>query len=155
LIFANWPRGMFTIGEGINFQVESLKKLVKLAGKYDLAIMYEPVDSEADSLETVSQILKRVPGLYFHVDVGHANLFGRKPEEFIERFSAKLKHVHLHDNDRNRDLHLPLGAGRLNLEKIIKVLKMHYQGTITLEIFSQDRDYVLLSRDKLKRLLET
>lgn len=154
-IHANWPRGMFTIGEGINFQVETLKKLVKLAEGYDLAIMYEPVDSEADSLENVSQILKRVPGLHFHIDVGHANLHGRNPEEFIERFSAKLKHVHLHDNDRIRDLHLPLGAGKLNLERVISSLKMHYEGTITLEIFSRDRDYVLLSRDKLRRLLET
>ena len=154
-IHANWPRGMFTIREGINFQVESLKKTVKLAEEYDLAVMYEPVDSEADTLENVSQILKRVRGLYFHVDVGHANLYGRKPEEFMERFSAKLRHVHIHDNDRSRDRHLPLGAGKLNLERVIRALKMYYEGTITLEIFSRDRDYVLLSRDKLKRLLET
>lgn len=154
-IHANWPGGMFTVREGINFQVETLKKLVKLAEEYDLAIMYEPVDSEADSLESVSQILKRVQGLYFHIDIGHANLHGRKPEEFIKRFSSKLRHVHLHDNDRRRDLHLPLGVGRLNLDNVISALKRHYEGTITLEIFARDRDYVLLSRDKLKRLLET
>lgn len=38
---ANWPRGMFTLGEGLSFQVETLKKLVELAGGYGLAIMYE------------------------------------------------------------------------------------------------------------------
>lgn len=151
---AHWPGGMFTVREGLDFQVETLRKLVKLAGEYGLAIMYEPIDGEADSLENVSQILERVPELYFHMDVGHANLFGRKPEAFIKRFSEKLRHVHLHDNDRRRDLHLPLGTGRLDLDGVIRALKKHYAGTITLEIFSRDRDYILLSRDKLRERLQ-
>jgi sugar phosphate isomerase/epimerase len=153
-LHANWPRGMFTVREGLNFQVETLRRLVDLGNRYKLEIMYEPVDSEADSLENVSRILERVPGLWFHIDIGHANLFGRNPADFIRQFRAKLRHVHLHDNDRRRDLHLPLGAGRLDLDGVINALKKYYQGTITLEIFSQDKEYILFSRDKLSRLLD-
>jgi sugar phosphate isomerase/epimerase len=47
-----------------------------------------------------------------------------------------------------------MGTGSINWERLIKLLKGYYDGTITLEIFSRDRDYALLSRDKLRKLWE-
>ncbi len=153
-IHAHWPGTIFSPKEGVEFQIESLRKLVKEAEKYNLKLMYEPIDTLNDSVENVSAILIAVPELFFHLDIGHANLFGRKPEEFIEKFHPKLKHVHLHDNFGNADLHLPLGCGVINWEEVLKTLKKYYDGTITLEIFSRDRDYVLLSKEKLRKLWE-
>ena len=150
-IHANWPGGMFSAREGIGFQVESLINLVKLAGEFNINLMYEPVDSAEDSINNVTTILREVPGLYLHIDLGHANLHGRKPEHVIKELHQKLMHIHLHDNARNMDLHLPMGCGIIDWEETIKTLKRYYNGTITLEIFSRDRDYVLLSRDKLKK----
>lgn len=151
-IHANWPGMIFSDREGVKFQAETLKELVELAGGFGLKLLYEPIDSVRDSLENVSMILKRVPGLYFHLDIGHANLYGRKPEEFIRRFRSKLKHVHLHDNHGNFDAHLPMGCGSIEWEKVLKVLKKYYNGTITLEVFSREKKYVLLTRKKLKEL---
>ncbi len=151
-IHTNWPPGMFSTKEGIRFQVESLKKIVDVAKKYSLRIMLESIDTCQDDIKSVSEILKRVPGLYIHIDIGHVNLFKRKPEEFIKKFHKKLKHIHLHDNDGIKDLHIPMGTGIIDWENLIKILKKYYDGTITLEIFSRDRDYALLSRDKLKKL---
>jgi sugar phosphate isomerase/epimerase len=45
-----------------------------------------------------------------------------------------------------------MGVGNIDWENLINVLKKYYDGTITLEIFSRDRDYVLLSKEKLKKL---
>lgn len=151
-IHANWPGIVFSPREGVEFQIESLGKLVKEAEKYNLKLMYEPIDTLNDSIENISVILKEIPELFFHLDIGHANLFGRKPEEFIEKFHPKLKHVHLHDNFGNADLHLPLGHGVINWERILRILKKYYDGTITLEIFSKNKDYVLQSKEKLKEL---
>jgi sugar phosphate isomerase/epimerase len=151
-IHGNWPPKLFSPKEGIKFQVDTLKKLVKEAKKYNIYIMYEPIDTQQDTVENVSQILNRVPELFLHIDIGHANMFGRKPEEFIKRFHKKLKHIHLHDNEGTKDLHLPIGTGKVDWERVIKILKKYYNGTITLEIFSQDRDYVLLSKKKLEKL---
>lgn len=151
-IHANWPNKMFSSKEGINFQVNSLKKLIEEAKSYNLKLMYEPIDTLRDNVKNVSLILNKVPELFLHIDIGHASLFGRKPEDFIKKFHDKLKHVHLHDNDRSKDLHLPIGCGLINWEKTLKILKKYYDGTITLEIFSKDKDYVLLSKEKLKRL---
>jgi len=151
-IHANWPGTLFSPREGVNFQIESLKKLVKEAERHNLNLMYEPIDTPNDTIENVSMILEEIPELFFHLDIGHANLFGRKPEEFIERFYQKLKHIHIHDNLGDTDAHLPLGQGSINWEKVLKILKEHYDGTITLEIFSKDKNEVLLSKEKLKEL---
>ncbi len=151
-IHSNWPGGLFSESEGINFQVETLRKLVKEAKKFELNLMYEPIDTYSDNLKNVSEVLKRVPNLFFHLDIGHTSLFGRKPEEFIKKFHKRMKHVHLHDNNRSKDLHLPMGCGSINWEKTLKVLKEYYDGTITLEVFCRDRDYVLLTKKKLREL---
>lgn len=151
-IHANWPPGMFSTKEGIKFQIETLKKLVEEAKKYNINLIYEPIDTWQDDIKSVSEILKKVPNLYLHIDIGHVNLFGRKPEQFIKKFHNKLKHIHLHDNNGEKDLHIPMGTGNINWENLIKILKKYYSGTITLEIFSRDKDYVLLSKDKLRKL---
>ncbi|RLJ07818.1 MAG: sugar phosphate isomerase/epimerase [Candidatus Aenigmatarchaeota archaeon] len=151
-IHANWPSGMFSEKEGIKFQVETLKKLVKEAKRFNLKIMYEPIDTYADNVINVSEILRRVSDLFLHLDIGHANLFGRMPEEFIKKFRNKIKHVHLHDNNSDKDLHLPMGCGSIDWEKTLKTLKKYYNGTITLEVFSKDKDYALLTKEKLRKL---
>ncbi len=151
-VHAHWPGIVFSQKEGVEFQIESLGELVKEAGKYNLKLMYEPIDTLNDSIENISVILEEIPELFFHLDIGHANLFNRKPEEFIEKFHPKLKHVHLHDNFGNADSHLPIGRGIIDWERVLKILKKYYDGTITLEIFSKNKDDALLSKEKLKEL---
>ncbi|PVU71847.1 sugar phosphate isomerase/epimerase [Acidilobus sp. SCGC AC-742_E15] len=149
-IHVNWPGGLFSDKEGVKFQIETLKKLVKEAKGFGINLMLEPLDTRFDTVKNISSILMAVPDLYLHLDIGHTSLHGRKPEDFIRKFHDRLKHVHLHDNNKSRDLHLPPGVGSIEWEKILKVLKRYYDGTITLEVFSRDRDYVLLARDKLR-----
>jgi len=61
--------------------------------------------------------------------------------------------VHLHDNrGGNQDLHLPLGAGNIDVAGAIRALKScGYDGTITLEVFTPDLNHLVYSRDVLKR----
>jgi len=151
-VHANWPSGMFSTEEGIDFQVESLKILAKKAKKHKLSIMYESLDGKKDTLENVEAILSKVPEIFFHIDIGHVNVHGRKPEEFIKKLKDRLVHVHMHDNDGSKDLHIPIGCGNIDWNSLIKTLKNNYDGTITLEIFSQDKDYVLMAKDKLKKM---
>jgi len=151
-IHSNWPNALFFPKEGCNFQIESLRKLVKEAKKYDLELIYEPIDTPADTVENVAFVLEMTPGLSLHLDIGHANLCGRDPVEFINKFHRRIKHIHLHDNFGKTDQHLPLGDGSINFSKIISVLKKHYDGTITLEIFTKNKNKVLLSKEILKKL---
>jgi sugar phosphate isomerase/epimerase len=60
--------------------------------------------------------------------------------------------MHLHDNNGLADLHLPLGAGKINWKNTVPQIRKVYDGTVTIEVFSKDRDYVVLSRNKLRAL---
>ena len=79
-IHANWPTAIFSAKEGMTFQVKALRELVEEAKEYNLKLMYEPIDTQKDSVENVSAVLTQVSELLFHLDIGHASLFGRKPE---------------------------------------------------------------------------
>jgi sugar phosphate isomerase/epimerase len=151
-IHANWPSRMFEAREGLAYQIETLRELIAEAGRRGLRVMYEPLNSDRDSLENVTTILEALRDLWFHLDIGHANLCGRTPEQFIERFADRLRHVHLHDNNGLDDLHLPMGCGKIDWESLVRCLKKHYDGTVTLEVFSPDRDYVLMTKEKFAKM---
>ena len=101
--------------------------------------------------------MERVPLLRFHLDSGHAKLERSydRWDEYLDRLGAKLLHVHLSENDGTADQHLPLGAvprGTTDWPQHVKTLKATgYDGTITLEVFSPHTEYLLLSRDLLRR----
>jgi len=151
-VHANWPNRLFSDDEGLEFQAESIKKLMELAAPYKLKIMYEHTDTEKDTVENSAKILAKVPDLLFHLDFGHASVFGRKPEDFIKAFHKKLVHVHIHESKKNLDLHLPIGVGDTNTERAVSFLKKYYNGTITLEVFSRYRENILMSREILKKI---
>src|SRR5256885_13290799 len=65
----------------------------------------------------------------------------RPPRSTLFPYTTLFRsHVHLHDNrGGNLDLHLPLGAGNINLAASMSALRScGYDGTITLEVFTDD-----------------
>jgi len=150
-VHAHWPPSMFTTDEAISWQTATLQPLIAWAGREGMTLQYEPVGDAREDRGTLEKLFAANPGLGFHLDIGHFNLNGRNPGDFAEAFSKRLTHVHLHDNDGNRDLHLPMGAGKIDWNAFIPRLKAVYDGTVTIEVFSIDRDYVLLSK---RRFLE-
>jgi sugar phosphate isomerase/epimerase len=111
----------------------------------------------SDQLENVVAIMEQVPLLRFHLDGGHAKLergYDRW-DEYLERLSPKLLHVHLSENDGTADQHLPPGAAPRSTtdwpQHVKKLKATGYDGTITLEVFAPQKDYLLLSRDLLRR----
>ena len=138
--------------------LEALEAIEAIAAPLGIKIMLENMDRTFNTVDQIRDALARMPGLGFHLDVAHANLNVEKnrTEEFLRNFRDRLVHVHLSDNfGKSDDLHLPLRAGTIPWPKIIGLLKKSgYDGTITLEVFSPDRRYLLLSRDILRQLWE-
>jgi len=151
-VHADWPSGLFTVDDGLRFQIESLNFLVDEAEKYGITLLYEPTISKENRVENVRRILDVMPRLMLLLDIGHANLNSNRPVEFIERFNDRIMHVHLSDNDGSGDLHLPIGCGNIDWCETLRCLKRYYDGTITLEIFSPDRNYALYSRKSLEEI---
>lgn len=152
-IHGNWASAkLFSLQETLEFQIESLRSLADEAGSHGLQIMYEPIGDPRGTVEVVRALLGAVSGMKLHLDIGHANLAGNSPEIFIEAFHEVIAHVHLHDNNGVDDLHLPMGCGCIDWEKTVGSLKRYYNGTITLEVFSPDREYILLCRKRFVNL---
>lgn len=153
-VHAHWPSPLFNSDEGVKFQTDSLQQLADYGEPRGVQIIYESITTSRDNVANIKRILKHNPKIGFHADIGHLNLHGKDPLECMTIFQDRLAHIHMHDNDGARDLHLPIGCGMIDWNTLIKNLKTFYDGTITLEIFSPDKDYVLLSRRKLKEKWE-
>ena len=152
-VHADWPSGLFSAEEGMAWQIESLRTIVRAAEDMGLGLMFEPVTTELDSPENIETILDAVPGLICHIDTGHSNLCGRRPEEVLEYFGNRVQHIHVSDNNGLSDLHLPPGTGNIDWDAVFAVLKkIGYDRTLTVEVFSDNRDYVLLSKRIIEQL---
>lgn len=51
---------------------------------------------------------ERLSGLGVTLDMGHARVVGKNPNEFLNLIGDRLAHVHIHGNDGLYDLHEPL-----------------------------------------------
>jgi sugar phosphate isomerase/epimerase len=132
---------------------EAIKLLAEDAAGRGITIMVENDDRLFSGVEGLSVILDAVPEAQLHLDVGHANLRMGLTEKnrtpaLLEAFGDRLAHVHISDNKGGaEDLHLPLGAGTVDWRGAIRALKsVGYDGTVTLEVFSREREYLRMSR---------
>jgi sugar phosphate isomerase/epimerase len=101
-------------------------------------------------------IFSRFPALKLTLDTGHANIGsprGKRIMRFIEAFADRIGHIHVSDNFGKEDNHLPIGSGTIQFAKILTALKKTgYDGTVTFEVFTPDREYLRLSREKFDRI---
>ena len=140
----------------IERNVCSLSELLPTARDCGVGLMIENLPGDFNTVTQLGEILNQLPEVGLHLDIGHSNLMVAKNSagEILASYGPRLKHVHLHDNKGGAaDLHLPLGAGTVDVISQVRGLKRAgYDGTITLEVFSQDRHYLAYSRDKLRQI---
>lgn len=140
----------------IERNIETLTELIEHGRKVGVGVMIENLPGDYNDAVQLGELLKPLPDLGLHLDIGHANLMvaSNTTEEILAAWGPRLRHVHLHDNKGGyEDLHLPLGTGTLDLRQNIGALRRGgYDGTITLEVFSADRHYLAYSREVLKAL---
>lgn len=148
---------MFGHKETIAWHVDVLAPLCEAAHQLGVTVAIENTPKNgSNQIRNITTILKEVPLLGLHLDSGHAKLEvpSDRFERYLKKLGHRLVHVHLSDNDGTADQHLPLGSipnSRTNWPALIKILKESgYNDTITLEVFSDDRRYLMMSRDLLQ-----
>lgn len=143
----------------IRRNIESLMELREESEKTGVGLMIENLPGEYNTPAQLGELLDAVPDLALHLDIGHANLMvpHNMTEDILDVYGDRLRHVHLHDNKGGHaDLHLPLGAGNIDVPRVLGALKRaRYDGTITLEVFTEDRHYLAYSRDMLRRVWDS
>ena len=142
----------------IDRNLDTIHEILNHATKRGIGLMVENLPGDYNSAPQLAELLDPVPQLGLHLDIGHANLQvpHNTTEEILEAHGKRLRHVHIHDNKGGHaDLHLPLGTGTVDARRSIEALqKCGYDGTITLEVFTPDKHYLLYSADLLRRLWE-
>src|SRR5438552_8124384 len=135
----------------IERNVQSLRELLEVARRVGVGLMIENLPGDFNTPGQLADLFDPLPELGLHLDIGHANLRVdyNMTESILKAHGPRLRHVHLHDNKGGTaDLHLPLGGGTLDVAKHVRALKAAgYDGTITLEVFTPDREYLRYSRD--------
>ena len=147
---------VFVMDQARYYALKSLEAIVEKADHLGLCLCIENMFPRSHSLvdpEHFYEVFERFPSLKLTLDTGHAHIDSkgnRKALDFIERFPGRIDHIHANDNLGRDDDHLPIGTGTVDFPEIVKALRaIGYDQTITLEVFSRDRDYLRISRDKL------
>jgi sugar phosphate isomerase/epimerase len=137
----------------IEQNLKSIRELLPVARDCGVGLMIENVPGEFNSRSQLGELLEAEPELALHLDIGHCNLQvpANTATDIITAFGQRIKHVHIHDNKGGyADLHLPLGTGNLDFVSPLKALQAwNYDGTVTLEVFSEDHQFLAYSRDVL------
>jgi sugar phosphate isomerase/epimerase len=145
------PRSYF-----ISRNVLSISELIPDARRHGIGLMIENLPGDFNTPDQLGDLMEPLPELRLHLDIGHANLLvpSNMTEAILARYGQRLRHVHLHDNKGGgADLHLPLGSGTVDLKSAVRALKAcGYDGTITLEVFTPDREYLRISRNILRNV---
>ncbi|HLX70573.1 MAG TPA: sugar phosphate isomerase/epimerase family protein [Verrucomicrobiae bacterium] len=140
----------------IEKNLQSLRELFVEARRFGVGLMIENLPGTFNTVMQLSELMDPLPELGLHLDIGHANLQTDRntTSDLLTAYGSRLRHVHLHDNKGGgEDLHLPLGAGTIEVAHYIDLLQSAgYDGTITLEVFSPDRHHLEYSRDVLRKL---
>ena len=144
---------MHSLDQVRKMNADAISLLAQDAAQRGITLMVENLDRLFSDVPDLEAILDAVPEVGFHLDVGHANLrLGRgqknRTKDLLAAFGDRLSHVHLSDNRGGEgDLHLPLGAGAIDWAGVARTLRdAGWDGTVTLEVFSREREYLRMSR---------
>jgi sugar phosphate isomerase/epimerase len=140
---------------------KSLAVIHEQARELEIMVCVENMAPGSFAMGTPGQfreMLEAFPQFALTLDIGHTNLgpgsAARKAIDFIQEFPHKLGHIHVSDNFGKQDNHLPIGAGTIDYESVMKALvSSGYDESITLEIFSKDKEYLVTSRRKIQEMV--
>lgn len=81
----------------------------------DISIYIENMfDQDPEPMVALMRELEDVPGVSACLDFAHASAFGDDAEKWVRALLPYASHLHLNDNDGIADLHLAMGAGKLD-----------------------------------------
>jgi|AntDeeMetagen681_2_1112603.scaffolds.fasta_scaffold00366_2 sugar phosphate isomerase/epimerase len=128
-----------------------IKKMMELGQENNLEVCFENMGQwRGLELLELGELLDELDASMCF-DTGHAfsEVGQEETEEFLDEYSHLISHLHLTDTREGRDMHLPIGSEEVGFKAIGEKLS-DFDGTATMEIFTEDNDYILLSKKKVE-----
>ena len=127
---------VFHTGRLAGFRVENYLKnwcdrnvafFTEIARQYpEQQIFMENMFDEApDIMAGMAEKMRDVGNFGVCLDYAHAMLSGRSGQEWIETLAPYIRHIHVNDNDLKNDLHLAVGAGRLDWQEFDRLIRQY------------------------------
>lgn len=135
--------------------INQMKVIEEIGEKHGIEICFENVNIgylNGVELFDLGRILEE-NNLSMCLDVGHAfeEVSQDDLEEFFEEYQNVVSHFHIQDTREGDDLHMPVGSGDIDFE-FLRGLEVSDQ-TFSLEIFTEDKEYLGISEDRLRNVI--
>jgi len=134
---------------------DRFRRITEYAGEQGIVMAYENVEFPSHELAGLLKSLRGLLNLGFTWDTGHELVYEDGNIDLMEEFGDLIVGTHINDNFGRRaaeyihpsdDIHIPPCCGKVDFERVVRLLKnIGYRGTITLEL-KQSRDHVLSER---------
>lgn len=154
--------GMYVVEEIREYFLEFLAKMVAAAKALDVTICLEnmmPRNILGVEPGFFEEVFAEFPLLMLTLDTGHANIAdedGKRLSTFLQSYGNRLGHVHISDNNGLRDDHHPIGVGTIDFAVFVDELQATgYDDTLTLEVFSDNRQLLVDSRERIKSMMKS
>ncbi len=151
--------GIFVVATVKELAFEFFEKMVEAAAEGDVPLCLEnmmPRNIIGVEPEDFFEIFEKFPDFHLTLDSGHAHIDdpdGSRLAGFVDRFGGKIGHLHLSDNRGRADDHLAVGRGTIDFASLVSKLRQQgYADTLTLEIFSEDHQDLVISRKYMESL---
>jgi len=128
-------------GEFSQKEIDKFNEVISFAKKNGIELIYE---NHVCSDEIILRILETFPSIGFCLDIGHVNCaihngkFKMDLNQFIEKTSDRLVHIHAHNNYGNKDIHNSLDDGNFNWRSLLDKLENKNLRKIILETREED-----------------
>lgn len=135
--------------------IESVLTLDAFADELGVELCAENVPYSAFRTHEFDRLLSETE-VSMTLDTGHARMDGRDSggiASFVADHADRISHVHLNDTRGSTDEHLPFGAGTIDFERIFRAFPADWDGTLSLEVYTLNYDYVGTSKERLDELL--
>ena len=105
----------------------NVKFFTEIARQYpEQHIFMENMFDEApDIMAGMAEKMQDVGNFGICLDYAHAMLSGRSGQEWIETLAPYIRHIHINDNDLENDLHLAVGAGKINWQEFDRLIRQY------------------------------
>jgi sugar phosphate isomerase/epimerase len=134
---------------------DAVRRLTTYGADRGVEICAENLFDKPYTIHEMDRLLERTD-VSMTLDTGHARVEGADEEavaSFLETWGDRVSHVHLNDTRRPYDEHLPFGAGDIDFRTELGALGEDWTGTLSLEVFTPNFDFLAISKERLDDLL--
>lgn len=134
---------------------DSVAALAEFGAERGVEVCVENLPDGLYTIDTIDRLLDAT-GASMTLDTGHARITGYDAAEtaaFAADHADRISHVHLNDNRTTSDEHLPLGAGTIDLGRVLDGFPAGWAGTLSVEVATESFDYLRHSKAHVDSLV--